>query len=252
MSAKEVLDKFQEQSKYWKSIREEINKFKQWVTKIHEIGGIPQYDLKKITSTIDIWVLSLDDKKRFFNKKKFKFSYKPGRDNRSSYIESSQPSTFGTPTMIGKDGIKCIIEKPHQSVSLFEIKNSIIIIPADMAAGAITLKNCNDSIFMIHSESFLYAEELENCIIIGRTHQMRLHKSMGVYLDIQIESTLNKIIIEESTSIKFVNSRNVEIDDFNEPSKKHLNYTMVGKLVNEAEIAETQPESLPSLIKSII
>ncbi|KAG7869177.1 hypothetical protein KL918_000722 [Ogataea parapolymorpha] len=236
----------------WKLIRDDINKFKQWVTKVYETGGIPQYDLKRITSTIDSWVLSLDDKKRTFNNKKFKFSYKPGRDNRSSYVESSQPSTFGTPTISEKDGAKCIIEKAHQGVFLSEIKNSVIVIPTNMAAGAITLKNCHNSAFVIHSESFLYAEELTNCIIIGRAHQMRLHKSKGVYLDIQIESTLNKIIIEESTSIKFVNSRNVEIDDFNEPSKERLNYAMVDKLVNETEIAEIQLESLPSLIKSII
>ncbi|KAG7800897.1 hypothetical protein KL929_000436 [Ogataea haglerorum] len=250
-NAKKQIDNADENTD-WKLIRDDINKFKHWVAKIHETGGIPQYDLKNITSTIDSWVISLDDKKRSFNKKKFRFSYKPSRDNRLSYVESSQSSTFGTPTICGKDGIECVIEKTHQGVFLSEIKNSIIVIPADMVAGAVTMNNCRGSLFVIHSESFLYAEELRNCIIIGRAHQMRLHKSKGVYLDIQIESTVNKIIIEESTSIKFVDGRNVEIDDFSEPSKKPVNYTMVDKLVNEAAVAETQLESLSSLLKSII
>ncbi|KAG7892739.1 hypothetical protein KL936_000913 [Ogataea polymorpha] len=236
----------------WKLIRDDINKFKQWVTEIYETGGIPQYDLKKITSTIDSWVMSLDDKKRTFNNRKFKFSYKPGQDNKSFDVEPSKPSSFGTPTISEKNGVKCVIDKAYQGVLLSEIKNSVIVIPTNMAAGAITLKNCNNSAFVIRSESFIYAEELTNCIIIGRAHQVRLHKSKGVYVDIEIESTLNKIIIEESTSIKFVNRRNVEIDDFNEPSKECLNYTMVDRLVNEMEIAEIQLESLPSLIKSII
>ncbi|KAH3664149.1 hypothetical protein OGAPHI_004863 [Ogataea philodendri] len=237
----------------WLAIRGEINNLKNWVSGLVETSAISMYDLKIHTKSIDDLVFELDSKKRTYNQRRFKFSFKPEKATRPS-IKSNTVSTLGAPTLQDVSRINQKVGKSHENVYVDSISNSVVVIPADGSAGAITLKNCTNCVFFVDSSSFVYLEGISSCVVVGKAHQLRIHKTVASYIDTQIQSELNKIIIEESNQLIFVDHNSVKVEDFSHPALPSPNYRFASEhlaLDADSVQVETLPELLASKLKAV-
>ncbi|KAG7666334.1 uncharacterized protein J8A68_000124 [[Candida] subhashii] len=189
------------------------------------IQSYPKYEQKQINQIIDELFKLIQIKFNQLSLSKFEFIGQPIPLHQKIPTIQEKPrdeeETSGASVIHTiKDEIYDIpSQEQQQHILLSSITNSIIRTNTSNPPGSIHLKQAKQSICLLESKGPIFIHDIRDSIIIIKyCHQARLHNINDSI--IVIESVYNnRIIIEDCFNIWFNKVKQVEIDDFNFPTK---------------------------------
>ncbi|VEU19731.1 DEKNAAC100325 [Brettanomyces naardenensis] len=209
----------------------EINNLKNWVSDRVKLSQIPQFDLKEYSQAIKDLVLQYDTKKGRFMERKFKFKHTPHSDLAESrgvlgrggagggdaeVANSLSKQTYGN---LSAEYVR--IEEGSGNIYLKGLSNCTVYIPESRPVSSVTLEDCTDTIFKVHSDTFIFISNLVRCIVRGSCQQLRVHDSHHDILGISIQNELNRFIIENCGQLQVIDyHEGVTVDDFSCPNQE--------------------------------
>lgn len=217
-----------------KEVSDDIHNLKNLLFSESSTVTIPSFELKVYTQSLQHLALIYDDKKSEFLEKNFRFTHQPHSDLAES-VESinSTPavniSQLGKPTLENNHN-EFITSKDSGTNAYFKGISSctVSMVPKTYAA-SLTVEKSTNTIFRVYSDSFIFIDGLEDCVIYGSCQQLRVHNSSHILVALDIKSESNRFIMENCHDICVMKTDpRLAVDDFNKPGETtQRNYRFV-------------------------
>lgn len=190
--------------------REAIARLKREVEEVSHL--LPSYQQLSYSEAIKRELDSLDKSKTRFRFTQRSRQSEPNRRELKKFEDSSE-----RPTVTGVTGTHLTLGQSN--VLLTDLDNCTVHIKN---ASTVTLKNVNDCTFVIECSGPVFVQIASSCLFFINCHQLRLHGLSNCQIVATIPS--GRAVIENCQGLQV---HGVEIDDFDYPTGKSPNFTVV-------------------------
>jgi hypothetical protein len=175
--------------------------------------ALPSYQQLSYSDVIRSLLGSLEKEKP---KRRFQFSQRSRTQQKSSLNTKQFEEKEVKPTVTDVQGSHLMIE--DSSVLVTDVSRCTVYIPQ---SSAVSLRNVNDSTFVINCSGPVFVQRALNCILFISCHQLRIHETSKTKIIADIPS--GRGVIEGCKDLEI---EGIRVDDFDCPNGESTNYKM--------------------------